>query len=622
MASPTVCKSPCPKQTRLGHWPLLALILLGLVSSVSIPAFADTDTAVQAAAPETAAQKAARLEWWREARFGMFIHWGLYAEAAGYWGGSSAPNNGMSLGAGEWIMNDLRIPRTDYEQLAANFDPVQFDAEAWVKTAKEAGMKYLVITSKHHEGFCMFRTRATPYNVVEATPWHTDPLVSLSQACRKQGVKFCVYYSIMDWHSPYQLPATPGEARPAYNPTSFAPGEKAAYIQYMETELKELITQYHPGLIWFDGQWMNGWTEQDGQALYHYLRTLDPNLIVNDRVKGAGDYSTPEQYIPPNGFPGRNWETCMTMNDTWGYKKDDHHWKSTETLIHNLIDCASKGGNYLLNVGPTDLGVIPDASVSRLAEIGQWMKVNGPAVYGTTASPFAHQLPWGRCTEKTTADGTTLYLHVWSWPADGKLLVPGLQNKVVSACLLKKNVFGLHHPLEATSTADGVLLSVPDSAPDKISTTIVLKIEGTPETTSAPIPQKTDGSIVLAASDADLHGSTIQYELGSGHDNIGFWTQPEDWISWPVKLQKPGQFKVSATVAAQDSTTFDLSLDDQHLQTAVQSTGSYTSFTTVDVGTLQIPAAGQVTISVHPVKEGWQPLNLKSIELRPIADKP
>ncbi|MDE3066640.1 MAG: alpha-L-fucosidase [Verrucomicrobiota bacterium] len=561
---------------------------------------------------ETPAQRDARMAWWRQARFGMFIHWGLYSEAAGYWQGQP------TRGAGEWIMNDMRIPRSQYATLASHFDPVKFNADDWVRTAKAAGMKYLVITSKHHDGFCMFHTRATPYNVVDGTPWRKDPLLALSKACRRQGVKFCVYYSIMDWHSPDQEPADPDPAHPTYNPTRFVPGKKRDYIRYMKTELKELITQYHPAVLWFDGQWMNGWTDEDGRALYRYLRSLDPALIVNNRVKGAGDYETPEQHIPPQGLPGHDWETCMTMNDTWGYKKEDHHWKSTQTLIRNLVDIASKGGNYLLNVGPTGEGLIPEASVERLREIGKWLKVNGSAIYGTTASPFTRQLPWGRCTMKVSGDATTLYLHVFEWPPDGRLLVPGLMNmksKITSAYLLADPL----HALGTETTADGTVVSVPASAPDKISSTVVLKFKGASEIVAAPILQKPDGSVLLPASEARLHGSTLQYESGGPLDDIGYWTNPEDWADWEFKVERPGKFTVSAVIAAPAPASFELSAAGQTLRCAAPVTGSYVTFKPVELGVIEISVAGRVTLAVHPVKAGWQPMNLKAVKLTPVV---
>src|SRR5215469_2358767 len=344
---------------------------------------------------ETPAQHDARMEWFREARFGMFIHWGLYAQAAGSWDGK--PNDG----AGEWIMNNVQIPDSQYARLVPQFNPVKFDARTWVRIAKNAGMKYIVITSKHHEGFGMFPSALTDW-CIKSTPFQRDPLKELSVACKEGGIKLCFYYSIMDWHHPDYLP------RKSWNDQANPNADFERYVAYMKGQLKELLTGYGPiGLLWFDGNWENTWNYDRGADLYRYIRRIQPGLIVNNRVgqdrngvagttdgqQRVGDYGTPEQTIPANGFgPGVDWETCMTMNDTWGFKKQDQNWKSTETLIRNLVDIASKGGNYLLNVGPTGEGLIPESSVERLKEIGSWMKVNGEAIYGTTASPFARQL--------------------------------------------------------------------------------------------------------------------------------------------------------------------------------------------------------------------------------------
>ena len=233
----------------------VVLILAGLaLAAVSLPA--------QPAVSETPAQHAARMEWWRQARFGMFIHWGIYAVPA----------------HGEWYMTTGHVPKAKYEQYAKQFDPVKFDAAQWVRTAKDAGMKYLVITSKHHDGFCMFDTKATGYNVVEATPWHHDPLKDLSEQCRQQGVRFCVYYSIMDWHHPDQAPAKDDPEHPEYNPTKMRPGHKDDYTQYMKTQLHELITQYHPGVLWFDGSWPNWWTDADGSRALRLAAQARPDL--------------------------------------------------------------------------------------------------------------------------------------------------------------------------------------------------------------------------------------------------------------------------------------------------------------------------------------------------------
>jgi alpha-L-fucosidase len=417
-----------------------------------------------------------RMQWWREARFGMFIHWGIYSVPAGEWKGKQIRS------AGEWIMQNAHIPVAEYEQLAKQFDPVEFNADQWVSIAKNAGMKYIVITSKHHDGFCMWGTKMTHYNVVDATPFKRDVLGELSRACRKQGIKMCFYYSIMDWHNP----DAQGPFYPNYNNTKRSNPHFARYVEdYMKPELKELITNYGPlGVLWFDGEWIKDWTEQRGEDLYKYVRSLQPDIIINNRVgkgrngmqgmnKGgqeyAGDFGTPEQRIPAKGLPGVDWESCMTMNDTWGYKASDHHWKSSEDLLRKLADIASKGGNFLLNVGPTSEGLIPGASVERLAAMGRWMKVNGESIYGTTASPIG-EVPWGRCTAKPGK----LYLHVFDWPANGKLEVPGLKSEVAKAYLLADKD---RAALSVTRRGESVVVSVPAEAPDRINTVVVLELK-------------------------------------------------------------------------------------------------------------------------------------------------
>ena len=256
-------------------------LLLGTMSFA--PARAAEEMAKRAA--ETAAQRAARMQWWREARFGMFIHWGIYAVPAD----------------GEWYMTNHHVPIAEYEKYAAKFNPVKFDAEQWAQVAHDAGMKYLVITAKHHDGFCMFKTSTTKYNIVDATPWHQDPLAALSAACKRHGVRFCCYYSIMDWHTPYQTAARPDDKHPDYNPTKFSSAEqKANYTSYMKAQLKDLITQYHPGVIWFDGGWI-GWNSEDGKDLVGYLHQLDPQLIVNDRRTGQVTSARRSRVSPPQG---------------------------------------------------------------------------------------------------------------------------------------------------------------------------------------------------------------------------------------------------------------------------------------------------------------------------------
>lgn len=449
-----------------------AVFLLGILAGTS---FCRSEEAKPAVAPETPEQRDARMQWWREARFGMFIHWGLYAIPAGQWNGKPVAS------IGEWIMNNADIPVADYEKLAGQFNPTKFNAAEWVKIAKQAGMKYMVITSKHHDGFCLFKTAATKYNAVDGSPYGKDILKQLADECRKQGVVFCAYYSIMDWHHPAQT-----KEGKKYNPTKIVDDRKAEYVAFMKQQLKELIEQYDVAVLWFDGEWPNWWTEPDGQDLYAYLRKLKPTLVINNRVgkgrkgmeglsKGdqhySGDFGTPEQQIPATGLPGVDWESCMTMNDTWGFKRDDHKWKSDKALIQNLIDVASKGGNYLLNVGPTAEGLIPPESVERLEKIGKWMAVNGESIYGTQASPFGKPA-WGRCTRKALSGGNSrLYLHVFDWPKDGKLVLPEAKFRPLAASLLANG-----QKLLVAQAGGKITIQVPEKAPDPIASVIVLDV--------------------------------------------------------------------------------------------------------------------------------------------------
>jgi alpha-L-fucosidase len=436
-----------------------------MAASTAVPALMQARLRAQAA---TAPSDDARMAWWRDARFGMFIHWGLYAVAAGSWKGTPTPK------AGEWIMNDLKIPIADYETLVGRFNPVDYEPRAWARLARNAGMKYVVITSKHHDGFALWDSRVSDYDVM-ATPYKRDLLKPLAEACRAEGLRFCTYHSIMDWHHPDYLPRRAWDTRPE----SSANFDR--YVStYLKAQLKEIVDGYDPAVLWFDGEWENTWTHERGADLYDYVRGLKHDILINNRVdKGRrgmeglnregtfkGDFGTPEQQIPANGLPGVDWESCMTMNDTWGFKTDDHNWKSAATLIRNVVDTASKGGNFLLNVGPTAEGRIPDASIERLETIGQWMAVNGDAIHGSTASPIG-AVPWGRATRK----GATTYLHVFDWPADGRLQVP-LTSRVSRATLLADPA----RTIRIQPADTGVTLQIDGPAPDMVASVIRLTI--------------------------------------------------------------------------------------------------------------------------------------------------
>jgi alpha-L-fucosidase len=482
---------------------------------------------------------------------------------------------------------------------------VKYDAEAWVRLAKQAGMKYIIITSKHHDGFALFDSKVNSWDVVDATPYGQDLLQPLAAACRRHGLKLGFYYSqAQDWNNGGS--AAGGKWDPAQTRSMDDYIDRVAVPQ-----VREILSRYGrgvPAVLWWDTP--TDMNQERADKLIAELK-VRPGIIHNNRLGGGykGDTETPEQFIPATGYLGRDWETCMTINDTWGFKRDDQNWKSTATLIRNLVDIASKGGNYLLNVGPTAAGEIPLPSVERLQAIGVWMKANGDAIYGTSASPFK-RLPWGRCTTRPSGRDTTLYLHVFNWPTDGRLLVPGLQNVVKSARLIAGG-----GRLKFARTEQGIELNVPAQAPDPISSTVVLRIQGRPEVQPTPIIQEADGAVRLMASEADLQGE-LQYESGHGKDNIGYWTRPGDTASWTFQVDRPGRFKVYAEVASLGKGRFTVIAGGKTLEAEAPQTGDYAKFKRVLLKPeLELAALGKTTLTVKPVAAGWQPINLRALHL-------
>jgi alpha-L-fucosidase len=456
-------------------------LLVGLLlsASVALCARAAEPAAAPPDAPETKEQRDARMGWWREAKFGMFIHWGVYSVPAGTYDGKKI--NGI----GEWIMNRGKIPVARYAEYPKDFTADKFNADEWAAIAKDAGVRYMVITSKHHDGFCMFHTKVDGYNIYDATPFKRDPLAELSVACKKQDIKLGFYYSQnQDWHHPG------GGA-------SGGPWDKAQdgdYDKYIDEvavpQVREILTNYGdaPYVLWFDTAGKIGRANAD--KLYKVVKELRPNIIMNNRLGGGykGDTETPEQHIPAGGFKDRDWETCMTINDTWGYKSYDDHWKSTETLLFNLVDIVSKGGNYLLNVGPTSEGVIPAPEVERLRAVGAWLKVNGEAIYGSHPSCFGQEFGTATKTkdgygkEQPTSSGkdwrcTTkpgkIYVHIFKWPGE-KIVLPPVKGKIGKAYMLADR----DKALTVTQDEKGATVGLPEKAPDAICSVLCLEVEG------------------------------------------------------------------------------------------------------------------------------------------------
>ncbi|WP_409345634.1 alpha-L-fucosidase [Paenibacillus sp. MBLB4367] len=459
-----------------------------------------------------------RLSWFKEAKFGMFIHWGLYA----------------ALGSGEWVMYGRKIPVKEYESIAETFNPDRFDAEAWVGLAKRAGMKYIVITAKHHDGFAMYGSETSGYNIADMTPFKRDPMKELAEECQKQGLKLCFYYShVIDWHHPHAIHDT-------YNNTWDYELEEKAFYKYWNRHAKpqitELLTQYGPiGLLWFDTA--GGLSKKDSQGLASLVRSLQPDCLINSRIShwpNMGDYSSKgDNEIPMYGEDTGLWETPMTLNDSWGFSSRDQVWKKPQALIRKLIDIASKGGNLLLNVGPTPEGVIPEQSVRSLLDVGEWMERYGEAVYGTSASPFPYEFEWGAVTVKPGY--IYLFIDNESWRKQ-ELDLYGIRSKVMSVSRLG-DPEGRQLDFGQSSLRDGELhklsISLPHQDSNEPVTVLAVRIFGQADIDDRLL-QLPSGSLKLDMPNARVDAS------GNGHD-----PKPRNRATWQFEIVHPGTFELT-----------------------------------------------------------------------------
>jgi alpha-L-fucosidase len=399
-----------------------------------------------------------RTQAWRDDKYGMLVHLGLYSMLGGFYNGQPTPRYG------ETIMWDMQIPIPTYDALAGQFNPVNFNANDYITLAKAAGMKYIVFVAKHHDGFSLYNSVVSSFNVMN-TPFGRDPLREMENACRAAGIGFGIDYSILDWQHPELAPYTSGATDPN------DPRVKAYINNQLKPQLRELIANYNPDILWFDGEWKSWWTRESGRELEAFCRSIKPTLIINNRVgkrtNADGDFDTPEQTLLGTGDPGRPWETDMSLNGTFGYRSDDTNWKSPATVIQTLMSAVSWGGNFMLNVGPDGTGTIPPASISIIEQAGQWVNANASAIYGTTMSPL-QSATWGNLTRK----GNTLYVIVFKWPTAGKLHL-NISGPLLNAKLL---VGGQAVPF--TSGPTGIDLTLPTTMPQQPATVIQLDFSG------------------------------------------------------------------------------------------------------------------------------------------------
>jgi alpha-L-fucosidase len=560
---------------------------------------------------ETPEPRDARMAWWREARFGMFIHWGLYAVPAGEWKGQPVP------GIGEWIMNKARIPAADYARFAADFNPVKFDADAWASLAKAAGMRYLIITAKHHDGFAMYKSAASSFSIVDAAPFKRDPLKELAAACAKHGIKLGFYYSqSQDWHHP-------GGAGNSWDAS--VAGDYDTYLDTIAVpQVRELLTNYGPvSVLWYDTPRR---MTRERAAKFLPLHQLQPGLIFNNRLSTPdpegkfvlGDTETPEQFIPPNGYPGRDWETCMTMNDTWGFKKNDGNWKSSATLIRNLSDIASKGGNFLLNIGPDAQGAIPAASVERLKTVGAWLAKNSEAIHGTQGGPFPRRLDWGRTTVRKNPDGSTLlYLHVWNRPENGVILLPGVSVRPESGRML---VGG--SPVSHAESPDGILVNLPAFTDDSPVHVGVLEFPTAVTTDQKMTGPQPDGRIRLSAVDAELTGPDDAKPLIQGDGEMSSFGASIGWkAQYSFKTTEEKFWMVSAEVSLAAYNRLNVSAPGpfgRSIASAIQPFGKGPGeFGSVELGVIKLPA-GINSLELKSEMDDTRPVEIRRVWLTPL----
>lgn len=549
-----------------------------------------------------------RIQWWRDARFGMFIHWGVYSLPGGEWKGKKVD------GYAEHLMRKEKIPRAEYLELAHQFNPVKFNADQWVQTAKRAGMRYIIITAKHHDGFAMFNSQVSDYNVVKQTAWRHDPMADLSKACKKYGLKFGFYYShAFDWEHPdapgndwdYDNPGGDKLLHGGSNWYDVHPELLPKAVKYVNEkaipQIKELIRVYHPDILWFDTPAKLPLSENI--RILQAIRQTDQNVVVNGRLaRGAGnlnlgDYKNtsdrPAEFYPTEG----DWEAIPTTNESYGYSKFDNSHKPASFFIRLLAKAASRGGNLLMNIGPKGDGEFDAKDVRILDSIGKWMAVNNESIYKTTKTPLPIQ-SWG----VSTREGNLLYLQVFNWPSNGKLLIEGLRSNVAKVWLLADPA---HKNLEVKRIDPIDLeIKVPHNAPDRVSSVVVVQTEGNIETDSLRLLASHDITNRLLAFDADLKGRGFRFGDGkAGKYYVENWKSRDQSVNWDFRLLQPARFKILVKYTADNANmgTYELKLDDFKKQGSVEATGKGESVKEQVIGEVSLNA-GFHHLQIAPIE--------------------
>ena len=597
------------------------------VSDVSVPS---PESPQLAWWRDSMATRDARLGWWREARFGMFVHWGVYSALGGIWQGQPVK------GYAEHIQRIRKISRADYlGQVAGKFDPVHFDADTWIRAAQRAGMGYFVITAKHHDGFAMFDSAISDYNVVKATPWHRDPMRALADAAHKHGMKFGFYYShAFDWGEKVGVGndwefANPGGDRNLgggrdwwLTAPQFLPQARRYVDEKAIPQLRELIAKYDPDILWFDTP--HKLPPQEDLRILQAVRAAKPDLVVNGRIVPAypgaphgrfGDYAStadrPAEFPPQQG----DWEAIPTTNESYGWHQSDKSHKSPGFFIALLAKAAARGGNVLLNIGPRGDGAFDPPDVAILDGLARWMEANRESIAGTTRTPLPVQA-WG----ESTLRGNTLYLHVLHWPRGGRLTVGGLRSPVARAFLLADP---RRAPLEAHAAGlDDVELSVPRQAPDPADSVVVLELAAAPVVDSARLLSTEVAADELRAFDGQTSPG-LRFGAGKERDAwVNGWTRITQTVRWPVRLRSRGRFAVAIHYDADPSSAqgrFEVAFGDQRLAGTVAATGDKPiTGPGLPLGEVTLEA-GRFVIDVRGTEvRGDELFRLRSITLTPL----